>query len=299
MSKLAFGIDIGGTNTKIGLVENDGKVKSFISFPTHDPENFNEYVKTVFEHLHSMQHDMENTIIGIGIGAPNANSENGKIENPPNLKWGTVDIINEFKKYTSLPVFLENDANVGAVGEKIWGGAREIDDFVVVTLGTGIGTGIYVNGNILKGHNKLAAEGGHLTIVPDGRACNCGGFGHLECYASVRGIKETAKTILRRDVQFRELVDLYKKEDKQVKEIFNKTAEFLALGLSDMVVLLGPEKIFLAGGVATVGDHFTEKVNQHLDKFLFKSLQGSVVVETSKIATSEGAIIGAAALAMR
>lgn len=250
MKKLAFGIDIGGTNTKIGLVEDGGNVLSFKTFPTHYPTNFVEFTNVVFTYLKEILPDFEKLVTGIGIGAPNANSDNGWIENPPNLKWGSVDLIKEFSKHTKLPLHLENDANVGAVGEKLWGGAKDIDDFVVITLGTGIGTGIYCNGKILKGHNHLAAEGGHITIVPNGRACHCGGFGHLECYASVRGIKETAKTILQKEIQFRELVELYHNQDTRVIEIFKKTADFLALGLADMTVLLGPKKIFLAGGVA-------------------------------------------------
>lgn len=298
MEKLAFGIDIGGTNTKIGLVKDGGEVLSFKTFPTHYPTNFEDFTNVVFTYLKEIEPDFETKVTGIGIGAPNANSDNGWIENPPNLKWGSVNLIEEFTKHTKLPLHLENDANVGAVGEKLWGGAKDIDDFIVVTLGTGIGTGIYSNSKLLKGHNHLAAEGGHITIVPDGRACHCGGFGHLECYASVRGIKETAKTILQKEIQFRELVERFHNQDNRVIEIFKKTADFLALGLSDMTVLLGPQKIFLAGGVAKVGDHFTYMVNEHLNKYLFKSLRGSVSVETSKIATSEGAIIGAAALAL-
>lgn len=297
---LAFGIDIGGTNTKIGLVDESGKLLDFTTFPTTEPKSFELFaarVKESADNLLKKNNIPSDQVLGIGVGAPNGNSRTGHIENPPNLKhWGTVDLVTPFKKVFNQEVLLENDANVAALGEALWGAAKGSKDFLVVTLGTGIGTGIIVNGSLLRGANGLAGEGGHIIIEDNGRQCGCGGFGHLEMYGSVKGIKLTTKQVTGQDLSFHEISARYHDGDPQIREVFDITAKYLGKGLAAMGSILAPEYIVLAGGVATIGADFAKKVEATYNDLVYAPFKGLTKVLISQISTAEGAVLGAASL---
>ena len=249
--KIAVGIDIGGTNTKIGLVTEKGNIINFQSFPTCNPRTFEEYIKqlkTTVDYLITQSNLLYSNIIGIGVGAPNANFLTGEVESPPNIKnWGTVNLVSTLKKEFNKPVILENDANVAAIGEIKWGAAQKFKDFVVITLGTGVGTGIYTNGTLLRGANAMASEGGHISIKKNGRNCSCGGVGHLEAYCSVTGIKQTVKEITGEVLSFSEISRKFHSHDTKMIKVVNQTAEYLADGLAIIGSILEPEAIILAG----------------------------------------------------
>lgn len=300
MSEIAIGIDIGGTNTKIGLVDKKGSLLDFEKFPTKDPETFELFtqkVKDICDNLLS-QHNLEySKIVGVGVGAPNGNFKTGRIESPPNLKnWGTVDLVTPFTKTFNLEVKLDNDANVAAMGEGKWGAAKGMHDYIVVTLGTGIGTGVVANGEMVRGGNGLAGEGGHLIVQPNGRVCGCGGKGHLEVYGSVRGIKLSVKEALGRDLSFAEIYEAYQEGDEGIHEVFKRTAEFMGQGLGSMGSLMAPEAFILAGGVATIGKKFKNQVEQYMNEYVYPPFKGQIKVLLSNISTGEGAVLGAASL---
>jgi glucokinase len=297
---IAIGIDIGGTNTKVGLVTDEGKLVSFTSFPTTEPANFDLFTQKVHSTVHELLHQEDiafSQVQGIGVGAPNGNAKNGFIESPPNLKqWGTVDLLTPFKDIFKCPIFLDNDANVAALGEGLWGAAQGMQDYIVITLGTGVGTGVVVNGKLVRGVNGLAGEGGHIIIESNGRNCGCGGRGHLETYASVRGIKLTVKEITGRDLQFCEIAQLYRSNDKEIHKAFEQTIFQLGKGLSIMGSLLAPEAIIIAGGVATIGESFCNGLKTVYDDLVYTPFKGATKLLISSISTGEGAVLGAASL---
>lgn len=298
--KFVVGIDIGGTNTKIGLVNADGALLNFATFKTTDPKTFQEYTEKVKEVIVDLLQSKDysyDQIIGIGVGAPNGNGKTGYIENPPNIKhWGTIDLVTPFEKVLNKKVILENDANVAALGEGRWGAAKNLDHYIVLTLGTGIGTGIVSHGKLITGSNGLATEGGHILIEPHGRNCGCGGRGHLEAYGSVRGIKLTTKEITGKDLSFKEISDLYHQGDQEIKRVFAQTAEYLGQGLSIMGNLFAPEAIVLAGGVATIGEGLRKDIEKEYNSFVFSPFQSITKILISEISTAEGAVLGAASL---
>jgi glucokinase len=296
---IAVGIDIGGTNTKIGLVDQHGETLEYISFPTESDKSIDSFINNIdfsVKKLMSNHNISPSQILGVGVGCPNADARSGMLVSPPNLGWGSINLKEHLEKIFDVPVYLGNDANVAAYGENKWGAAQGMDDFIVVTLGTGIGTGIFVNGQLLLGSNGIAGEGGHLIIEPNGRPCHCGGKGHLECYGSVRGIKETVKDLTGEDLLFRDIAERFKDGDSQMKEAFRRTAEYLAIGLADMTALFSPSSFILAGGIATIGEDFCSDVKKYLDEFVFPPFKGQTEVTLSKIATEHGAVMGAASL---
>ena len=299
--KIAVGIDIGGTNTKIGLVNENGELLNFKTFPTTEAKNFELYsdqVKATVDELLENKSLTYTDVAGVGVGAPNGNGHNGKVENPPNIKhWGTVDLVTPFKNRFNIPVILENDANVAAIGEGKWGAAQNMKDYVVVTLGTGIGTGVVANGDLIRGSNGMASEGGHITIDRNGRNCGCGGRGHLEDYGSVRGIKLTTKEITGEDLPFREISERFHSGDEQMIKVFEQTAEYLGHGTSIIGSLFAPEAIILAGGVATIGEKLRSDVEKSYNDLVYPPFKGQTKILISSISTAEGAVLGAASLA--
>ncbi len=299
--KIAIGIDIGGTNTKIAAVAKDATVIGYHSFPTGADKPFEQFVgkidkqvKKVIEEIKN--HDDKLEVAGVGIGAPNANPVHGTLKDPPNLSWGTVPIKDIMEEKLQLKVYLDNDANVAALGEGTFGVAKDMKDYIAVTLGTGVGTGIVVNNKILSGANGMAGEGGHIMIVPEGRCCGCGGSGHLEAYASGTGLQKTAKEIFRRDITGKEVGDLFHKEDPEAMEVFDKTARWLGQGLASMGTLFAPEAFILAGGVAAAGDNFRKLVEFYVNEYVYPSFKGEMKVLISAVSKQEGAVLGAASL---
>lgn len=300
MQDMVVGIDIGGTNTKFGFVTKSGQVLHSHKIPTHSDQDFEAYTKDLKEAVFKEFKELESAykIISIGVGAPNANSSNGKIENPPNLAWDQADLVSVFSKVFNLPVKLENDANIAAVGEKKFGLGKSFDNFIVVTLGTGIGTGTYINGHLYTGSHALGSEAGHLIIEPNGRPCNCGGRGHLECYGSVRGIKLTAKEILGEDLKFAEISERFHAGDESMREVVRTTAEYLAIGLSSMSTVLSPQAFIFSGGISTLGEDFRQMILSEYEKVVYRPFKNNSQILFSEISSEFGAVLGAASLVL-
>ena len=292
----AVGIDIGGTNTKIGIVSEAGELIIADSIPTESDSEFSEFAHRVYEKTTALIKESKKEIIGIGVGAPNANSKSGCIEHPPNLNWEVENLVRPFTKKFNKPVKLENDANLSASGERLWGHGKEIDDFIVVTLGTGVGTGTYSSGHLINSFNGMATEGGHLSIKKNGRPCGCGGYGHLESYASVRGIKETVRELTGKDLKFAQILELYEAKDHSTMKAVEITADYLGYGLAQMFTLFIPKKFILAGGVSNLGADFSKLVNESFQKYAYKPFKKECEVVLSEISLKNGAILGAASL---
>lgn len=301
MKEIVVGIDIGGTNTKFGFVTKKGEVLHSYKVPTKSDQSFMDYTKHLWAEIQKdfEEFKSEYKITAVGVGAPNANSANGKIENPPNLAWDEADLVSDFSKVMQLPIKLENDANIAAVGEKKFGVAKTFDNFVVVTLGTGIGTGTYINGKLFTGSHALGSEAGHLTIYPEGRHCNCGGKGHLECYGSVRGIKLTCEEILGEDLKFAEISERFHAGDKKMAEVVHQTARYLAIGLSSMSTLISPQAFIFSGGVSTLGERFRQMIIEEYERVVYKPFKNNSQILFSEISSEFGAILGAASLVLK
>jgi glucokinase len=318
MKKVAIGIDIGGTNTAIGVVDKDGNVmvKDNIVTPTHG--NIDKYIsdlsdaiKELIKSVKLLNADIE--ILGIGIGAPNGNYYNGTIEYAPNLSFkGVVHFVDLLRKhFIDLPALaLTNDANAAAIGEMIYGGAKGMKNFVMYTLGTGVGSGVVVNGELVYGHDGFAGECGHTMLIPDGRLCGCGTYGHLEAYCSAPGMKRTAFELmayynatdsLLADKSYNELdskmiFDAATKGDKIALEVFEITGEYLGQGLADTVHHLSPEAIFLFGGPTAAGDMIFEPTKEAMEEYLLPIFKNKIKILPSKLKPGDAAIVGASAL---
>lgn len=318
MKKVAIGVDIGGTNTAIGVVDNEGNVlvKTNISTPSHG--DINKYISDLSDAINEQVNSVkllnnELEIIGIGVGAPNGNYYKGTIEYAPNLSFkGIVPIAQLLKnKFPELEhISLTNDANAAAIGEMIYGGAKGMKNFVMYTLGTGVGSGLVVDGNLVYGADGFAGECGHTMLVPGGRLCGCGAHGHLEAYCSAPGMKRTAFEIMARDnatnsllasytfqnLESKNIFDAAEKGDKVALEVFEKTGEWLGQGLADTVHHLSPEAIFLFGGPTAAGDYIFKPAKESMEKHLLPIFKNKINIYPSKLKLGDAAIVGASAL---
>jgi len=312
MKEVAIGIDIGATFTKFGLVDNKGNHlgSDVISTDKHleiDPY-MTELHAALKKLIDSVNQDI--TIKGIGIGAPNGNYYKGTIEQAPNLKWkGTVPFVELSKKHMDVPTILTNDANAAAIGEMVYGGAKNMQNFIEITLGTGLGSGIVVNGELVYGHDGFAGELGHMTVFFDGRTCGCGRKGCLETYASATGIKRTAFELMSsspapsslRKFTFEELTAATisqeaAKGDPIALEAFDYTGKILGYKLADAVVHTSPEAIFLFGGLANAGDLIFKPTKKYLEEHLLSIFKGKIKLLTSQLQQKNAAVAGASAL---
>ncbi len=332
MRQVAIGIDIGGTNTAIGVVDLEGNIlyEKKPQLPTPQKrENPNmtvavsdelivKYIasltaeiKTAIETIKQINPEIE--VAGIGIGAPNANYYSGTIENAANLPFVGVINFTELihKNFPAIKhVKLTNDANAAALGEMIYGGAKGMKNFVMITLGTGLGSGIITAGDLVYGADGFAGEVGHTTLVPEGRLCGCGGYGHLEAYCSATGIKRTVFELLAQynateselaKVPYSEMTakivyDAAQNGDPIAKEVFKKTGELLGRSLADTVHYLSPEAIFLFGGAAAAGDYIFKPTKESMEKHLLPTFRNKVKILPSKMKEGSVAIVGASAL---
>lgn len=301
-ARVAIGIDIGGTNTKLALVTNEGAIRGAKSFKTQDYPDFPAYLKELSRQIQELIELKKSTsladtpIAGIGVGAPNADWNTGFIVSPVNLKWGKVDLAHQLEAAVGLPVELDNDANTAAIGEALFGVAKGERDFIMVTLGTGVGTGIYAEGQIIRSKNGKAGEGGHIVIDKDGRQCACGGKGHLEAYASSPGVEQTGEKIFGRKITAKEVSELCTKGDALADKTVDQTAEWLGLGLSTMAAVLNPTLFVLAGGVSQISEDFDKRVQHWLDVYAFKAIRHEARVRTTSTNQENGSVLGAAAL---
>ena len=312
MQKLAIGIDIGGTNISYGVVTEDGIVKLKESFPINefnDVNNFVDYLSERINHsLAGLSDDFQ--LMGVGIGAPNGNYYTGSIEYAPNLKWeGVIPLASMLSKKIGLPAFLTNDANAAAMGEMIYGNAKGLKDFFMITLGTGLGSGFVANGKMILGHDGFAGELGHAIFDPNGRQCNCGRKGCLETYASAPGIVRTVKELLSdtdepsilRNVSTDEISSemIYKaalERDSIAKKAFDYTGYVLGVMLANAVAITSPEVIFLFGGLANAGDLIFKPTKKYMEENLLKIYKNKIELKPSALSENDAAILGAAAL---
>jgi glucokinase len=314
MKEVVLGIDIGGTFTKYGIVDRDGNCLMQNSIATNSGESTDSAEGFIAEASKILKNDLlkfkDITLKGIGIGAPNGNYYKGTIEDAANLKWkGIVPFVDIFKKYFDVPIVLTNDANAAAIGEKIYGNAKDLDDFLVVTLGTGLGSGFVSNGELIYGHDGFAGELGHTTVRHNGRQCGCGRKGCLETYVSATGIKRTVFRLLAesmeeselRNVSFNDLTaemitKAAKRGDKIAQEAFLYTASILGQKLADAVAITSPKAIFLLGGLAKAGDLILKPTKESLENNLLTIYKNKVQVLLSGMVDLDVAIMGAAAL---
>jgi glucokinase len=314
MKEVVIGVDIGGTFTKYGIVDRHGNCLIENSISTNSGNGVEEFLKDATK---AFKNDLAKfsdiSLKGIGIGAPNGNYYNGTIEFAPNLKWkGIIHLVDLFKKNFDVPIVLTNDANAAAIGEMIYGNAKDLRDFIVITLGTGLGSGIVSNGEVIYGHDGFAGEIGHTIVRHNGRQCGCGRKGCLETYASATGIKRTVYKLLAdsleesklRAVSFNELsaemiTEAAKNGDKIAIEAFEYTGLLLGQTLADSVAYTSPKVIFLFGGLAKAGNLILEPTRRHLENNLLNIYKGKVNVLISGMEELNAAIMGAGALAWK
>lgn len=312
MKDIAVGIDIGGTNTKYGIVNRDGKVLSKHSLSTRQFANVEDYVSAVSTAVRALIKDLKEAtdLKGIGIGAPNANYFTGTIENAPNLLWqGVVPLAELFEKEFAAPVTITNDANAAAIGEMMYGAAKGCEDFIMITLGTGVGSGFVVRGELIYGHDGFAGEFGHVIAVPNGRLCTCGRRGCVETYAAARGVVLTVQEelaasraeselrhILPGDLTPKLIFEAAENGDLIAQHAFDYTGKVLGEALSNAIAITSPKAIYLFGGVARAGKWILEPTKKYMEALLLPIYQDKVKLVPSELPGSEAAILGASAL---
>jgi glucokinase len=314
MEKYAVGIDIGGTNTKFGIVDREGKILVQDRILTNAKETVQGFIEDLYEKLSPMvqQAGGLSQFVGIGIGAPNGNYYTGNIEHAANLKWkGIVPLASMMQEKFGLRVKLTNDANAAAAGEQQYGCTKGMKDFITITLGTGVGSGIFVNGKIVLGHDGFAGELGHTIIRPGGRLHKGTGIrGPLEAYASATGMRETALEMLEQnpnqesllrniplnDLTSEKVYDCAVKGDKIAIEIFKFTGQILGEALANFIMFSSPEAIVLFGGVTKAGDLLLNPTREAMEANLVQVFKNKVKLVFSQLKEADAAILGASAL---
>ena len=310
----AVGIDIGGTNTIFGFADREGNVLSEGQLKTAQYTKIEDFVAALHEKILTAGTKISGgiEIKGFGIGAPAANIHKGTIEYASGLPWkGIVPLADIFHRHTSLPVIVTNDANAAAVGEMVYGGAKGMRNFVVITLGTGLGSGFVVDGKLMYGHDGFAGEIGHTAIRPgsSNRECGCGRKGCLETYVSATGLKRTLLKIMADSIEpsemrkysfdqldARMIHDAAQKGDPLAKRAFLHTGRMLGFKLADVVAHTNPEAIFLFGGLALAGDLIFEPAREYMEENLLSIYKGRVKLLESKLSTQNAAVLGASSL---
>ena len=318
MQRLAIGIDIGGQSSKCGVVTQDGAILCQ-SVVTSLVDSFDEYLELLTVAIKDLirKTAAQGIPAGIGIGAPNANRLDGTIRYAPNLRWArdkdgkpcVVYLAKHLEEATGLHVRITNDANAAARGEHTYGVARGIDDFIMITLGTGVGSGIISHGRLVYGHDGFAGELGHVCAIRDGRECNCGLKGCLETYASAMGVARTARELLQNDsrdsllrslspdnISSKDIYDAAVKGDALAKEIFSFTGRILGRALADFVKFSSPQAIVLFGGLTKSREFFHDEMVQAMNDNLMQIWKGQIQILYSSLKESDAAILGASSM---
>lgn len=307
------GMDIGGTNTVFGVVDSRGNVLASDSVKTQQYDNIDDYVDAVCKKLLPLlsQFGGAEKIKGMGVGAPNGNYYSGTIEFAPNLPWkGIIPLASMFEERLGIPTALTNDANAAAIGEMTYGAARGIKDFIMITLGTGVGSGIVINGQLVYGHDGFAGELGHVIMKRNnGRTCGCGRTGCLETYCSATGVARTAREFLEirtepsmlrnlqiEDITSKDVYDAAIAGDKLAKDIFDYTGKILGEALADFVAFSSPEAIILFGGLTKSGDLLLKPIKNAMEQNMLSIYRGKVRLLISELKDSDAAVLGASAL---
>ena len=294
MKKVAAGIDIGGTNTHFAWVGESGSILWSNSIST---TAFSNVEALVLEVCNQLKYNLSGEAVDLGVGAPSANFYTGCIEYAPNLNWGDiVPLQQHFENEMNLPTIVSNDANAAAVGEYVYGAAKGMKDFIMVTLGTGLGSGFVVNGELIYGHDGFAGELGHTIIEPNGRPCGCGRKGCLETYASATGMEQTAFEMSGEKYSSKEVTELAVTGEKWALEAFDFTAQKLGLALANSVAITRPEAIILFGGLAKSKDLLFVPTKKYMEENLLHNFQDKIPLLASALPDSDAAILGASAL---
>jgi glucokinase len=305
-SEYALGVDIGGTNSVYGICDKDGTLKYESSVHTTDFNTAQGLVDFIYDDLRDKH--LIDPIVGIGVGAPNGNYYSGTIEFAPNLSWkGIVPLAQLFHDKFGVPSVLTNDANAAAIGEMLYGNARDLANFVTITLGTGLGSGIVINRELLYGHDGFAGEYGHIQVIPDGRKCGCGRHGCLETYVSATGVVRSinelpsdakASSALNTGAHFtaQDVFELALNGDVFAKEIIEFTERTLGKALADFTCFSSPQAYVLFGGIAQNGAPFAEKVKLYMEEQMLNIYKNKVEIRISSLHDKNAAVLGAASL---
>ena len=314
MKPYVIGLDLGGTNSVFGIVDSRGEIKATTAIKTQGYDNVDDYVDACVKALEPVIEQVGGIgqIKAMGIGAPNGNFYNGTIEFAPNLSWGRdgiVPLADMFKERLGIPVALTNDANAAAIGEMIYGVARGMKNFIMITLGTGVGSGIVVNGQLVYGSDGFAGELGHVVVRRDGRLCGCGRKGCLETYCSATGVARTARELLSstdqpsllRELNPDEITSLdvavaAGKGDKLANEIYEFTGRILGEACSDFAAFSSPEAFIFFGGMTKAGDLIMNPIKKAYDENILKIYKGKAQFLVSGLEGSSAAVLGASAV---
>lgn len=313
MDSFVAGVDIGGTGTKFGIVDNLGNVLSSDTMSTRGHADIHAYIDELYDKLMILIDKVGGVgrIKGIGVGAPNGNVYTGTIEYAPNLPWkGIIPLAKLIQDKFKLPVKLTNDANAAAVGEMTYGAAKGMKDFILIALGTGVGSGIVANGELIYGHDGMAGELGHTIIIPDGRIHpGTGKKGSLESYASATGVATSAVEILNTTdrastlrnipidkIDSKAVFEAATAGDEVAKEVFEYTGRILGISLANFVMFSSPEAIILFGGLTKAGDLILKPTREHMEANLIEVFQNKIKILVSHLKESDAAILGASAL---
>lgn len=313
MKPYVLGIDIGGTNTVFGIVDARGVVVASASIKTAKHNKIEDYLDELYQEATRLivANDAVDKIHGIGIGAPNSNYFTGMIDDGVNLPWPTpIPLAELVSDKFGIPVAITNDANAAAIGEMTYGAARGLKDFIMITLGTGVGSGIVINGQVVYGHDGLAGELGHLIVKRNnGRLCGCGRTGCLETYCSATGVARTAREFLEARnepsllrnldidaITSKDVYDAAIQDDKLAKDVFEYTGNILGEAMADMVAFSAPEAFILFGGLAKSGDLLLKPVCAALERNILPCFKGLTKVILSELKEADAAVLGASAL---
>jgi glucokinase len=313
LEALAIGIDIGGTGTKFGIVDRVGNVLFSSEISTRKHSDINDFIDDLYNELSKLIDNVGGIgrIKGIGVGAPNGNFYTGTIEYAPNLPWkGIIPLARMMEDKFKIPVVLTNDANAAAIGEMMYGAAQGMKDFIMITLGTGVGSGIVANGKLIYGHDGFAGELGHTTIIPNGRLHEgTGKRGSLESYASATGVRATTLEILEKSsepsslrsipsdqIDSKKVYEAAIAGDTVAKEIFESTGTILGAALANFVMFSSPEAIILFGGLTKAGSLLINPTRKHMEANLLPIYQNKVKLLFSELKEADAAILGASAL---
>lgn len=300
--QVVFGIDIGGTNSKMGLFDLEGNLLKSHHRPTNKNIDPDDFIAELAQNCNEMLKSTLNIqlgdprVLGVGAGAPMANTVTGMVGYAPNLGWQNVPLKDLFEKHFKTKAAIENDAHLAAVGENRWGAGKDLRHFILITLGTGVGSGLVLNKKLHVGFQGLGGEGGHVLIAhPKERQCSCGGMNHLESYLSAHGIKQTIHEMIGEEWPIEKLGQEFKTGHPKATEVIHTIAEELARGLVNMAVLVGPEAFIIGGGVSNLGEPFNQIVLRKFDELVHFSLRGRVKIIQASLSSDKGAIYGGAA----
>ncbi|MEW5845515.1 MAG: ROK family protein [Bacteroidota bacterium] len=312
MAEVVAGIDIGGTNTVVGIVNRNGNILAESTLPTRCNSTFDVFVKNLTGEIERLLMELghEHQLLGVGVGSPNGSYNLGAIVDAPNLEWkGILPLCKEITALTGVPSVVTNDANAAALGELLYGAAKGMKNFIVITLGTGLGSGIVVDGKLVVGHDGFAGEFGHVVAKANGRQCGCGKKGCLETYASATGLRRTAFKMIAdsnqpsmlRNITYDKLTakmitEAAKTGDPLARAAFEYTGLILGTRLADITAILNPEAIFFFGGLANAGELLLDPVRRYMEEYMFPVFKGKVKLLISGLQDKNAAVLGAAAL---